>query len=326
MSKKGFYFFTAVMLILSAGLINPAIAKSGKKVATEKMSGGKTASTASKPVSQSPIALNNQANMYYKGKGVKQDYAKALYLYRKAAEKGHMASAITVGYMCENGLGQPKDFAAAMHWYQIAAKQGYASAQNAIGDLYRLGRGVARNDQMAAKWYEKAAAQNFADAQCRLGYMYLRGRGVPADIQKGRQLLEEGVAQNNACSYHYLAFMYMNSMINPLPNTKKALELDVIAARNGDAEAQYNIGKANEIGWVEYASDAEALNWYSHSANQGYPLAMERLSAVYEKGELKQKADPEKAALWKKRAITAWKEWFEPRPASIDQVRFMPVN
>ncbi len=323
--EKRYCFFTVfALLILVIGVINPTLAKSKN---TDRIESDKETISSHQEARQiSPIALSNQAAMYYKGKGVKQDYSKALYLYKKAAEQGHMASAITVAYMYENGLGTALNYQSAMRWYQKAAEKGYASAQKAIGDLYLLGKGVSRNDSAAAQWYQKAASQNFVEAQCLLGYLYVRGRGISQDIEKGRELLEEGVKQNNACSQHYLAFLYMNGLITVLPSTDKALELDQLAARNGNPEAQYNMGKANEIGWLTYATELEALNWYIHSANQGYPLAMERLAEVYEKGELKQKEDLEKARLWRNKATLAWKNWFEPRPDSIDKVRFMPVK
>jgi len=282
---------------------------------------------------QSPVAINSMANMYYRGDGVTQDYAKALYLYKKAASSGHMASVITVGYMYEYGQGTPVNYAEARTWYERAADKGYAGAQKAMGDLYRFGRGGVRDDAMAAQWYKKAADQNFAEAQCQLGYLMLRGRGVAADSGSARALFEAGMTQNNACSQHYMAFMYMNGMfmymngmITTLPDTKTALELDRVAAGNGDPEAQFNMGRANEIGWVEYATEPEALNWYTHSANRGYPLAMERLAEVFEKGQLRQKVNPEVAAIWRERAKVAWASWPESRPASIKDVRFMPVK
>lgn len=328
--------FLALLVMLAAGMgtagAAPASAVKGKsaKVADAKKAEKKKPEKEVEPVReaapQSPVAISNMATMYYKGQGVKQDYAKALYLYKKAAEQGHMASMITVGAMYEYGQGTRTDYAAAMQWYQKAADKGYASAEKAIGDMYRLGHGVAKNEAAAVQWYKKAADQGFAEALCQLGYMTLRGRGVPADPVKARSLLEEGAQQNNACSQHYLAFMYMSGMITMLPDTGRALELDKLAASNGDAEAQYNIGKANEIGWMEYSTDVEAFSWYENSAVRGYPLAMERLAEVYEKGQLKQKEDPEKAALWRERAKAAWAMWPEPRPASMDSIRFMPLK
>ncbi len=322
---KGFSFLAVlVTLAFVAGAAGAAPAAKPKVKTEAAKAPEREAQPERDAAPQSPVAINNMANMYYKGQGVKQDYAKALYLYKKAAGEGHMASVIAVGYMHELGQGTKRDYAAAMQWYQKAAVQGYAVAEKAIGDLYFFGRGVGRDDVLAARWYKKAADQNLAEAQCRLGYMIIRGRGVSQDLVGARALLEAGAAQDNACSQHYLAFMYMNGMITALPDTKRALALDKLAAGNGNVEAQYNMGKANEIGWVEYGNEPDALNWYTLSANGGYPLAMERLAEIYDKGDLKEKEAPEKAAMWRERAKAAWATWPEMRPATMEKVRFMP--
>lgn len=319
--SKRFFAMTALVALAVSAYAAPG--KQARQPLEKRQAKGEAVRPDAVP---SPASLAGMARMYYNGQGVAVDYARALYLYRQAALQGHAASMIAAGSMYENGLGTRPDYAAAMQWYRKAAEQGYASAQQAVGDLYRLGRGVGKDEAEAARWYAKAADQQFAEAQCRLGYQYLRGRGVAADPARARELLEAGAGQGNACSQHYLAFMYMNGMVSVLPDTKKALELDKLAAGNGDAEAQYNVAKAHEMGWVEYATQADALNWYRHSADQGYPLAMERLADVYEKGELQQAVDPEQAGQWRERAQAAWETWPEPRPASMEGVRFMPMR
>ena len=48
--------------------------------------------------------------MYYKGKGVLQDYNQAVRWYRKAAEQGHAAGLVALGVMYAGGEGVSKDF------------------------------------------------------------------------------------------------------------------------------------------------------------------------------------------------------------------------
>ena len=71
----------------------------------------------------------NLGRMYYFGEGVKQDYAKAL------------------------------------EWFQKAAEQGYATAQNNLGSMYYNGQGVKVNYAKAAEWFQKAAQQCDETAQ-----------------------------------------------------------------------------------------------------------------------------------------------------------------
>ena len=60
--------------------------------------------------------------MYYSGKGTKQDYQKALYWHKKAAEQGEA-----------NSMGQ-------------------------LGMMYMKGEGVKQNDKQAVYWIEKACS------------------------------------------------------------------------------------------------------------------------------------------------------------------------
>ena len=54
-------------------------------------------------------ATNNLADLYEKGHGVTQDYAKALSLYRQAAKAGNATSMFSLAELYEKGLGVPAD-------------------------------------------------------------------------------------------------------------------------------------------------------------------------------------------------------------------------
>ena len=53
------------------------------------------------------------------------------------------------------------------------------------------------------------------------------------------------------------------------------------AARQGDARAQYELGKR----YSERKSYARALSWLRKAAEQGHPGAQNRLGVMYERGE-----------------------------------------
>ena len=57
-------------------------------------------------------------------------------------------------------------------------------------------------------------------------------------------------------------------------------------AENGDAEAQFNLGKNYEAGRGGLKRDyAEAANWYRRSAEQGDPYAQASLGILYRFGK-----------------------------------------
>ena len=68
--------------------------------------------------------------LYELGKGVAQDYGKAVELYRQAAQRGDIIAApamAALGRMYENGLGVAKDMDTAQMWYDKAKATGYTN-------------------------------------------------------------------------------------------------------------------------------------------------------------------------------------------------------
>ena len=74
--------------------------------------------------------------MYEQGRGVPQDYAKAVEWYRKAAEQNEPAAQYSLGLMYDQGTGVQRNLSEATRWYRLAAKNGdpdakaYLRAQN----------------------------------------------------------------------------------------------------------------------------------------------------------------------------------------------------
>ena len=62
--------------------------------------------------------------MFYDGKGVEQDYAKAVNWYQRAADQNHPEAQYKLGAMYANGIGVEKNIDRAISWYSAAAGQG----------------------------------------------------------------------------------------------------------------------------------------------------------------------------------------------------------
>jgi hypothetical protein len=113
--------------------------------------------------------------------GMPQDYARAAFWYRKAAERGIAEAQSKLGLLYHNGQGVPQDDSQAALWFRKAAEQGDAGAQSELGILYLLGRGVRQDFAQAALWFRRAAEQHYHPAQYGLGLLYVKGQGVPHD-------------------------------------------------------------------------------------------------------------------------------------------------
>ncbi len=125
--------------------------------------------------------------MYYNGRGVEQDYLKAVEFYQKAADQGHLNALSSLGIMYDKGIGVERDYSKAAKLYQKAADQGDITAQYILGFIYYNGRGVEQDYLKAVEFYQKAADQGDTSAQYNLGNMYARGEGVGKDYSKAKE-------------------------------------------------------------------------------------------------------------------------------------------
>lgn len=78
-----------------------------------------------------------------------------------------------LGYLYEKGIGVERDYAKALFLYNKAAKQGFASAQHHLGVMYENGQGVDQNYTKAFEWYSKAANQELREAQGKIGFFII---------------------------------------------------------------------------------------------------------------------------------------------------------
>ena len=66
--------------------------------------------------------------MYFRGRGVAQDYKQAVAWYRKAAEQGDAKAQLLLGVMYDNGVGVVQDNKLAYVWSSVSAANGDVEA------------------------------------------------------------------------------------------------------------------------------------------------------------------------------------------------------
>jgi TPR repeat protein len=96
--------------------------------------------------------------LYYNGKGVPQDYARAAIWFSKAAEHGDAAAQSRLAFAYLDGQGVPQNYAQAALLFRKAAEQGNAAAQGVLGVLYHEGLGVPQDYAEVYFWCDLAAA------------------------------------------------------------------------------------------------------------------------------------------------------------------------
>jgi len=104
-----------------------------------------------------PLMLGD---LYARGLGVRQDYARAAELYRTAANFGRSTEAqYLLGDLYAYGRGLPQDYTLAIEWLRKAGLGGHAGAQSYLGSFYENGFGIDRDPVEAYVWYSLAAQQ-----------------------------------------------------------------------------------------------------------------------------------------------------------------------
>ncbi len=93
--------------------------------------------------------------------------ARALALYRQAADGGLAEAELNVAVMYDSGRGTARDAALAADYYAASATGGLARAAFDLGQLYESGDGVPQNLVLAQAWFSQAAAEGLQAAANR---------------------------------------------------------------------------------------------------------------------------------------------------------------
>ena len=192
--------------------------------------------------------------------------------------------------------------------YHLAAYFGNPEAQRALGQIYERGYSVEQDKVKALEWYERAAKNGDVFSQLHLGEIYYKGSISIKDDNKSIYWLTNASKQNSKNAKIELAHIYLKQK-----DKKKALELYLDLAKNGDEKAQnqaaylmvfaegekdfnngyrlflenaqkgdaysqYSLGFIYENGKGVHVDHKKALYWYEKADQQGYKAAKDRIS------------------------------------------------
>ena len=199
---------------------------------------------------------------YNIGQGVRQDYTQARYWYEKSATQGNAFGQAGLGLLYENGQSVRQDYAQARYWYEKAAAQGNAWAQSRLGMLYQIGLGGRLDYIQARYWYEQAAAQGFADAQAALDMMNAEGRRV----------WQEQAAPD------------VQWNVGSWQDYTQARARFERAAIQGDADAQFNLGRIYAEGLGVQQDKQAAMAWFGKACKAGFQDGCDKYQELEDEG------------------------------------------
>jgi uncharacterized protein len=194
------------------------------------------------------------------------DYATALREWKPLAEQGDANAQYKLGWMYDNGLGVPKNYETAVKfWHLLEAEQGSSYAQHNLGWLYQQGKGVPKNNKIAVKWWTRAAKQGSTNALFYKGLLYLVG---PGEIQDNifARLFNNISVSSGIGIYDNAAYWYL------------------LAATQGHAEAQNNLGVMYKDGKGVAENFKAATKWFRLAAEQGNVNSQYQLGWIYTVG------------------------------------------
>ncbi|GGO86181.1 hypothetical protein GCM10011348_36430 [Marinobacterium nitratireducens] len=151
-----------------------------------------------------PDALNMLGQMYENGWGVSEDKARAMELYKRGANQGHLESV--------NNLRRMKnvEYRKELETVEPRASEGDARAQNRLGEMYEFGYGVDRNPLEAYNWYRRAADQGLVSAMHNIGRCYNFGTGVEQDYSEAERWYRRAAEQGHMDAMFFLGTLYSN--------------------------------------------------------------------------------------------------------------------
>ena len=216
------------------------------------------------------------------GSQVEEEVAK---MYRRKADQGEALAQWQLGECYANGAGVPEDGAEAVKWLCKAVRQGYEPPlffhNDLIDSLGELGNEV---KEEVANLYRRKADQGEALAQWQLGECYANGKGVPEDKAEAVKWLCKAVGQG-----YEPPFSFDSDLIDSLGELGNEVKEEFtkmysMKADQGDARAQWRLGKCYAEGAGIPEDKTEAANWYRKAAEQGYARAQFNLGNCYREG------------------------------------------
>lgn len=258
---------------------------------------------------EAQFALANRLIQKFASKGGSlSDAACAAQWYRKAATQGHAKAQYRLGLACDKGEGTKQDPTEAFSWYLQAADQGNAWAQFRVGLCFRSGQGVPQNRFAAEWWLQKSGEQGLPDARAALSAVRSEIPAVLAEfpvqpVPKKAELVApifvEYSPMDTDGGVPGPEIELESGEMSPIAitNGQKVPEKEVnnwrskpqaklkADADNGNATAQYQLGKCYDNGEGVNRDVVQAVIWYRLAAEQGNAKAQANLGDCYEKGE-----------------------------------------
>ena len=190
--------------------------------------------------------------LYYYGRGVDKDRAKAIELWQQSAEKDCGDAYNRLGLVAESGYftGSAGDKANQLgaEYYKKAIALGNSMAKYNLALSYYHGS-IKRNDKEAFRLFGEAANEGNADAMAFYGHCmelnydkdYFKGVSKAERLSEALKWIRKAVENGSTVGCYYLGSAYYYGKLGLASNTMEAYEWFKKGADNGDNDCAYFI-------------------------------------------------------------------------------------
>jgi TPR repeat protein len=223
------------------------------------------------------------------------DFALAYALYSDAVNGVHLDDADKV------------DVSRALALAERSAAKGNGNAFNLLFLMHVSGFGLPEDEAKAYGYLQRGVAAG--DAGAKLNYavrLYRGGTPLGQDRDKACGVFKElqALPKPDPISGYYLGLAHFRGDCGFAESAAKGMELIEAAARSDIRDAQTDMGRSLEFGWVGEKDIKQALAWYQLAADRGDPFAQWRVGMAYVNGEQRAK-DAAQAVAWFQRSAAS---------------------
>jgi TPR repeat protein len=205
------------------------------------------------------------------GVDVEQDSTMALEWLQRATYRNNSDAQYHLGLAYATANGVRKNITEALRLLQLSSEQDHREARYHWAKLLEQHPKLIQAKGQVRHLYESAAKQGYAPAQLRLGYL-LRGEWIAP--------LQNPIADETLTGHKKSVFKRHND-----PDLISALKYFTMAAEQGNADAQFEVGQMLAQGLGTKQLFEEAMRWYELSARQGHAKAQFNIAFLYAYGQ-----------------------------------------
>jgi len=204
-----------------------------------------------------------------------------------AALAGDREAQYRLARLLERGDGILRDLRGATGWYGKAAEQGHVASALELNRLRHEGADISADETKVAAALRLEVDKGERDAMRALADMQVYGRGLPRDAEQGLALLRRAAAVGSAAAAEDLSKLFLRDAAGIPRNPAEGFSWLAESARLGNAAAMLDLGSMYfNFPNTAIRDPAEGYRWLMRAALVDNPAAQEMLSGVLAQGAM----------------------------------------